>query len=241
MEMRDLRLSQTFMPPDEFTRCAYQALAHGAGLKLVTLAIPERLLDARTLPRAREVFAFMKQQAEVFDLLEPVASTALVWPEDALLEGSAMTGKTAAALRVEALGLYTGLKLRHVPLRLIYDEQISPEKLRGLDALVLATAAWLTQAQAQALAAWVRAGGRLIWFDSPAADPAGFRALPRASDRAHRRRLDADQQACPLHGAGGEGSSGEPAGPWPAAAHRALPRGEGGRGSGGLVPGRAFR
>jgi Hypothetical glycosyl hydrolase 6 len=180
MEMRDLRLSQTFMPPDEFTRCAYQALAHGAGLKLVTLAIPERVLDARTLPRARDIFAFMKQQAEVFDSLEPLASTALVWPEAALLQGSAMTGKTAEALRSEALGLYTGMKLRHVPLAIIYDEQISPERLRGFEAIVLPTAAWLTEAQAQALAAWVRDGGRLILFDSPAADPAGFRALPRA-------------------------------------------------------------
>jgi hypothetical protein len=180
MEMRDLRLSQTFMPPDEFTRCAYQALAHGAGLKLVTLAIPERVLDTRTLPRARDIFAFMKQQAEVFDSLAPLAATALVWPEGALLEGSAMTGKTAEALRSEALGLYTGLRLRHVPLRIIYDEQISPEKLRAFDAIVLATAAWLTDAQAQALAAWVRAGGRLVLFDSPAADPAGFRPLPRA-------------------------------------------------------------
>ena len=180
MEMRDLRLSQTFMPPDEFSRCAYQALAHGAGLKLVTLAIPERVLDTRTLPRARDIFAFMKQQAEVFDSLEPLASTALVWPEAALLQGSAMTGKTAEALRSEALGLYTGMKLRHVPLAIIYDEQISPERLRGFEAIVLPTAAWLTEAQAQALAAWVRDGGRLILFDSPAADPAGFRALPRA-------------------------------------------------------------
>lgn len=180
MEMRDLRLSQTFMPPDEFTRCAYQALAHGAGLKLVTLAVPERVLDARTLPRARDVFAFMKQQEEIFDSLEPLASTALAWPEGALLEGSAMAGKTAQALRLETLGLYTGLRLRHVPLRIIYDEQISPELLHGFDTIVLATAAWLKQAQAQALAAWVRAGGRLILFDSPAADPAGFRALPLA-------------------------------------------------------------
>jgi hypothetical protein len=180
MEMRDLRLSQTFMPPDEFTRCAYQALAHGAGLKLVTLAIPERVLDARTLPRAHDVFAFMKQQEEVFDSLEPLAATALVWPEGALLEGSAMAGNTAQALRLEALGLYTGLRERHVPLRIIYDEQISPERLRGFEAIVLTTAAWLTQAQAQALTAWVRAGGRLILFDSPAADPAGFRALPLA-------------------------------------------------------------
>ncbi len=180
MEMRDLRLSQTFMPPAEFARCAYQALAHGAGLKLVTLAIPERVLDARTLPQARDVFAFMKQQAEVFDTMEPLASTALVWPEGALLEGAAMAGKTAEALRAEALGLYTGLKLRHVPLAIIYDEQISAERLRGFEALVLTTATWLSETQAQALATWVREGGRLIVFDSPAADPAGFRALPSA-------------------------------------------------------------
>jgi hypothetical protein len=95
MQMRHLRLSQTFMAPAEFTRCAFQALAHGAGLKLVTLAIPERVLDARTLPRAREVFAFMRAQAAVFDTMTPLASTALVWPEGALLEGSALEGKTA--------------------------------------------------------------------------------------------------------------------------------------------------
>ncbi len=180
MQMRDLRLSQTFMPPAEFTRCAYQALAHGAGLKLVTLAIPERVLDARTLPRAREVFAFMKQHQQVFDSLQPLSPVALVWPEGALLEGSAMEGKTADALRAEALGLYTGLKMRHVPLGLLYDEQISAGTLRGFEAVVVATAAWLTAGQAEALAAWVRAGGRLLLFDSPAADAAGFRPLPPA-------------------------------------------------------------
>jgi len=180
MQMRDQRLSQTFMPPAEFTRCAYQALAHGAGLKLVTLAIPERVLDARTLPRAREVFAFMKQHAQVFDSIEPLASTALVWPEGALLEGSAMAGKAAEALRSEALGLYTGLRLRHVPLRLLYDEQIASERLRGFETIVVATAAWLTPEQAEALAAWVRGGGRLLLFDSPAADAAGLRSLPSA-------------------------------------------------------------
>jgi hypothetical protein len=180
MQMRDLRLSQTFMPPPEFTRCAFQALAHGAGLKLVTLAIPERVLDARTLPRAREVFAFMRQQAEVFDTMAPLATTALVWPEAALLEGSALEGKSAEALRTEALGLYTALTQAHVPLRLIYDEQISAERLRGLDTIVMATAAWLMPAQAEALAAWVRGGGRLVLFDSPAADPQGLRALPQA-------------------------------------------------------------
>jgi hypothetical protein len=214
MEMRDLRLSLTFMPPAEFTRCALQALAHGAGLKLVTLAIPERVLDARTLPRAHEIFAFMQQQALVFDSLAPLASTDLVWPEGALLEGSALEGRTAEALRSEALGLYTGLKLRHVPLRLLYDEQIAGERLRGLETIVVATAAWLTDAQAQALADWVRAGGRLVLFDSPAADGAGLRPLPGAltdllggtwtqtSKRARYMALTAEAAPAALQGLG---------------------------------------
>jgi hypothetical protein len=44
----------------------------------------------------------------------------------------------------------------------------------------MATAAWLTPAQAEALVSWVREGGRLVLFDSPAADPKGLRALPQA-------------------------------------------------------------
>jgi hypothetical protein len=58
-----------------------------------------------------------------------------------------MSGRSAEALRSEALGLYTGLKLRHIPLRIIHDELISPGWLRGLEAIVVTTAAWLTDAR----------------------------------------------------------------------------------------------
>ncbi len=180
MQMRDLRLSQAYMPPAEFFYCAYQALAHGAGLKLVTLAIPERVLDSRTLPDLRQVFHFMRQQQPLFDTMDPLSQVALVWPESALMQGSAMEGDAAGALRSEALGLYTGLKQRHAALGLIYDEQITLERLRGYDAVVLTTAVWLNDEQAEALVSYVEDGGRLVVFDSPAADPAGFRPMPPA-------------------------------------------------------------
>ena len=113
--------------------------------------------------------------------MEPLASTALVWPEGALLEGAAMAGKTAEALRAEALGLYTGLKLRHVPLAIIYDEQISAERLRGFrGARADDRDVAVGDPGASAGHMGARGGGRLIVFDSPAADPAGFRALPSA-------------------------------------------------------------
>lgn len=179
MQMRDLRLSQAYMPPAEFLYCAYQALAHGAGLKLVTLAIPERVLDSRTLPDLKQVFTFMRQQQPLFDMMQPVSQVALVWPESALLEGSAMEGKAAAALRSEALGLYTGLKMRHAALGLLYDEQISPERLRGYDAVVLTTAVWLSEEQAATLASYVETGGRLVLFDSPVPEAASFGRMPR--------------------------------------------------------------
>jgi hypothetical protein len=62
----------------------------------------------------------------------------------------------------------------------------------------------------------MRAGGRLIVFDSPAADPAGFRALPGAltgllggtwTQTSKRARYT-----------GGAGAACEPAGPWAVAA-----------------------
>lgn len=180
MQMRDLRLSQAYMPPAEFAYCAYQALAHGAGLKLVTLAIPERVLDSRTLPDLRSVFDFMRQQQSLFDSMEPLSQVALVWPESALMQGSAMEGAAADALRSEALGLYSGLKRRHAALGLLYDEQISAERLRSYDAVVLTTAVWLSDQQAKALVSYAEEGGRLVLFDSSAADLAGFRPMPPA-------------------------------------------------------------
>ena len=180
MQMRDMQLSQSYMPRAEYFYGAYQALAHGAGLKLVTLAIPKNVLDARTLPDLKLVFDFMKQQQPLFDTMKPLAQVALVWPEWALLQGSAMAGPAANALRSEATGLYTGLKQRHASLDLLYDEQLSAEQLGRYDAVVLSTAVWLGDEQATALAAYVRNGGRLVLFDhySPAPGASNFGRMP---------------------------------------------------------------
>ena len=41
--MRDLNLTQAIMPAAELTFHAFQAIAHGAGLKLCTFSVPEYL------------------------------------------------------------------------------------------------------------------------------------------------------------------------------------------------------
>lgn len=176
MQMRSLRLSQSYMPSAEYYYGAYQALAHGAGLKLVTLAVPKNVLDSRTLPDLNKVFSFMQQQQPVLDTMQPIAQVALVWPDRALLE----EGPAASALQSEALGLYNGLKMRHASLALLFDEQLSAERLSGYDVVVLPTAVWLTDEQSAALGAYVRKGGRLVLLDSPTPGATSFGRMPGA-------------------------------------------------------------
>jgi hypothetical protein len=180
MQMRDMQLSQSYMPQAEYYYGAYQALAHGAGLKLVTLAIPKNVLDSRTLPDLRHVFDFMRQQQSVLDTMQPLAQVALVTPEWALLQGAAMVGPEADALRAETLGLYTGLKMRHASLDVLYDERLSGDQLHRYDVVVLPTAVWLSEDQATALASFVQSGGRLVLFDhySPAPGETNFGKMP---------------------------------------------------------------
>jgi hypothetical protein len=122
------------------------------------------------------VFSFMKQQQRVLDTMRPIAQVALVWPDRALLE----EGPAASALQSEALGLYNGLKMRHSSLALLFDEQLSEERLGDYEGVVLPTAVWLTDQQAAALAAYVRKGGRLVLLDSPAPDATSFGRMPGA-------------------------------------------------------------
>jgi Hypothetical glycosyl hydrolase 6 len=177
MQMRDMQLSQSYMPRAEYFYSAYQALAHGAGLKLVTLAIPKNVLDARTLPDLNQVFAFMKQQQAVLDTTDLIAQLGLVWPDRAVLE----EGATATGLQTEAMGLYTGLKMRHASLDVLYDGQLTAETLRRFDVVVIPTAVWLTDEQAAALAGYVQNGGKVVLFDqfSPGPGTATFAPMPR--------------------------------------------------------------
>jgi hypothetical protein len=169
--MRDLNLTQTIMPPAEFAFNAYQAIAHGAGLKLCTFSIPENLLDRRPLPTIAQVFGFMRRQREVLDSSQPVIQVVLVWPERALIKNYASGSSTLGSLRGEVVGLYAAMRSRHILLGILYDEQLSSESLKAYGAVVLPTAVWLEKSEAEAFAGYVRAGGRLILLDSPAAFP----------------------------------------------------------------------
>ena len=190
MPMRDLRLTYAFMPSAEFTFYSYQALAHGAGLKVPTFpGLLQNQLDPRVVPALTEVFSFMRQQQEVLDTMEPNVPVALVWPEQAFFQGgaqdptAALEGRSAKDLHNEFLGLYSALTARHVQFGLLYDEHISTESLKRYEAVVLPTAVWLSDQQAEALASFVRDGGRLVLLDSPAATYQAdqhFRPMPSA-------------------------------------------------------------
>jgi hypothetical protein len=181
LQMRDAHLAQALMPPAEFAFYSYQALTHGAGLKLATFGIPGHQLDPRTMPVVTEVFRFMRQQQEVLDSMEPITPVALIWPECALVQRGDLDEIATGGLRGEFLGLYEALKAQHVLLGVLYDEQITAKRLARYEMVVLPTAVWLSVAQAEALAAYARGGGRLLLLDSPAASAEqNYRPMPRA-------------------------------------------------------------
>jgi hypothetical protein len=182
MQMRDVGSSQALLPPAEFAFYAYQALAHGAGLKVATFGLPESQLDPRALPAVSEAFAFMRQQQEVLDSMVPIHDVALIWPEAGLRRAPA-AGATGG-LRGEFMGLYAALRARHVLTGVLYDEQLTAGRLHGFQAVILPTTAGLADEAVEALVSYVLEGGRLVLLDSPAASAsAGFLPMPESLAR----------------------------------------------------------
>lgn len=179
MQMPDLHLPEALLPPGEFAFYCYQSLAHGAGLKVSTSSAPEWQPDPRAMPTLAEVFGFMQGQQEVLDSMEPIAHVALVWPEAAIRRNLGRNERAAEGLRKEALGLYSGLTARHVLFKLLYDEHISPLRLKRYRTVVLPTAVWLEDEQANALATYVQRGGHLVLLDGDLPEEGGeFLPLP---------------------------------------------------------------
>lgn len=182
LKMHDPHRSEALTPPDEFAFSSYQALAHGAGIKIVTGGPPSEQLDPRTMPAITEVFRFMREQEEVLTGTMPIYDVGLVWPGATLtLYGDHLAqGDVVSGLRNECLGLYAAFKARHVLVGLLYDELITPKRLSNFSVVVLPTAVWLSNEAAEALASYVLEGGRLVLLDSPAASSEqGFRPMPR--------------------------------------------------------------
>jgi hypothetical protein len=161
LQMRDRHRPHALVPPAELERTAYQSLAHGAGLKLPTFGIPEH------------------QQEQVLGTCEPIQPIAMLWPERAL-GALGRTSPQAAALLDEGLGLWEALAARHVLVGLLYDEQITPERLDSYNAVVLPSVAWLKEAEVEVLIAFARRGGRLVISD-PALPGACGAELPPTS------------------------------------------------------------
>ncbi len=177
IHMRDLNINATVMPPREFAFLAYQAIAHNAGLKLPTFGVPAKLADPRAMPAISGVLEFMERQKSLLDSMASVEQVGLVWPSRAL-SYAALPGVDDERLEQEFVGLYTALTAAHVQFRLIYDEDLSKKRLRDLDAVVLPTASWLDDKQAQAVLSVAERGGRVILLDAPIAGEEGFRPVP---------------------------------------------------------------
>lgn len=87
----------------------------------------------------------------------------------------------AAILEHEYHGVFDALNFAHVPARALWDEHLTPEKLKGVRTLILPTAACLSNAQIAAVRRFVEDGGALVatfecgFYDEwgkPAARPA---------------------------------------------------------------------
>lgn len=169
IQMRDLNINQTMMPPAEFAFLGYQAIAHGAGLKLPTFGIPATLADPRAMPAIRDLLGTMARQQTVLDTMTMLSHVGLVWPDQALMRADDPQRVDGEGMRSEFAGLYTAMTAHHVQFRAIYDTQLAGEEtLQGLDTLVIPTPAYLTETQAKAVIAMAARGGRVVLIMSPA-------------------------------------------------------------------------
>ena len=102
----------------------------------------------------------MKEHREVLDSMKPMADVALVYPDSALKN----TDENGRKFLLDGFsGLYKVLCANHVQFRIIFDHEISAEKLSGINVLVVTTAAAFDKGSE--LTAYTKAGGRVIMFD----------------------------------------------------------------------------
>jgi len=187
-QMRDMGWPQAILPPAELALYCYQALAHGAGLKVPTFGIPARQADSRVMAVLARVFSFMRQQQEVLDTMDLIAHVALVWPERAIQESLGAMRPTREpaqgpvdGLRGELVGLFELLQAQHALFGILYDAQISLKRLNRYQTVILPTVVGLTDEQIDVVASFVRQGGNLILLDSVEAYGDGsYRPMPSA-------------------------------------------------------------
>ncbi|MDR1540986.1 MAG: beta-galactosidase trimerization domain-containing protein [Clostridiales bacterium] len=170
-----MHFSLSMMPADEALLCSFQAIAHGAGLKLVPFGIPQFMSDPRIMPVINDTFAFMKRRQDVLDSTEFIEDMALVYPDKVILESHAVGSSIGKAVRLEFLGLYNALKAAHIPFGVISDSSLQACKLSKYKVVALTTGAYIGDEDAAQINEYVSQGGAVIVFEGAApAQGCGF-------------------------------------------------------------------
>jgi hypothetical protein len=188
-EMRNGGWPRSAMPPAEYALCAWQALAHGAGLKMPTFGVPGNQDDERNLPVMAAAMGVLKKHAWVYDETRPVAPVALVWSQRTLdLYGQ---DDPMSRYAESAHGLYAALIESHIPCVVVGDDWLAPERLAGFRALAFANLACLSDAQCRAVAQFVERGGGLVaTYETSLYDENGSRRPRLGLEQALGARLD---------------------------------------------------
>jgi hypothetical protein len=152
-----------------------QMLAHGANPYTYVIGTT-RQPDRRNQAVVRELYAYHERQAETFTGLVTAARCALVLPERA--QSLYNRGRSFDAVTAAFRGLYRALTESHIPFDVFADRAIAEKAasgaLEGYDLLALPNAAWLSDAEGQALDGFVAAGGKLLaTFESGLYDERG--------------------------------------------------------------------
>ena len=167
----------TLKPVAEFQFCAYQAMAHNAGIKAAMYAIPATHPDPRAERMIGEPFTFMAEREAAMTDVDRLAPIGLVWPSTALTTGDDDPARIVDEIRPGLFGIYRALLRRHLLCEVLLSDRIE-DRVAEYDTLVVPHVACLRDVTADALTEFVFGGGTVTILDHPAADR--FESMPAA-------------------------------------------------------------
>ena len=158
------------------------------------------LRDRRWLPVVERIYDWHHRHERYLRNTRSLARVALLFSEQT---ASVYTPGPGRPLADHVAGMYHALVEARVPFDLVHEAFLTPEALDRYALVVLANAAALSDAQCEALRAYVaRGGGLLATFESSRYDESGSAAArlrPRRRVRRprHRRRRGPDEELLP--------------------------------------------
>jgi len=146
--------------PEHFAQYLLQAIARGGNPSTYIMGTPGRIPYAN-LPLSGEISRFRRDNVHLYENFQPASSIALVRP-DRLRSASPGYAETVEEFR----GIYSAFKEKHIPFDVLNADMIgkmsSEGNLERYDLIVLPDLGPLGREAADALDAFVKAGGNLI-------------------------------------------------------------------------------